>query len=399
MAFLLIWLLCFNCLHVKSFGADNGGPVIAMLGHGGFGNQVYQYLGLAASIRVARESNQINGSWECEFIFQDSSAGPADQKQNINLHGAYERFSWPHADCAAKESLSSVDNETMDNSKVSVVDLQRTDRKHRVLLITTKSCMFHSKGLCFIRGISTKKYWNALILLGSQVRLLDGDDRNREIRKVVGEKFLNESTICVHLRGKQYEHRQNNHSKVTSLIESVRLGIETYRQLQRAFPITAMTIITAMETKDVWQQSMRALPARDMDQLKSIGTVVMEGSRQLILRNVSILHELQTDEPESVLTPLEEGSTFDTADLVYLDLLRMTRCTWLVMAEPPGRGSFSGAAALWSGKHFCTSMQWLLCDPKVADTGNLSIITPWSDDHLDRFMSPPVFRAPRTSRW
>ena len=56
-------VLIYIMLLDQTFGQEN--PIIAMRGHGGFGNQVYQYLGLAASMRVAHEANKINSSWSC----------------------------------------------------------------------------------------------------------------------------------------------------------------------------------------------------------------------------------------------------------------------------------------------------------------------------------------------
>ncbi len=405
----MVKVLCRLIAFVMIFGGDlyglvteaslgEGNALIAMGGHGGFGNQVYQYLGLAASMRVAREANQISTSWECEFVFQDASVGPS--KHNfVKLNKAYERFSWPEEDCKAKKYFTSpvLPNTTQEILNFSVDELQKMiGSGYQVHVLTTKSCMYNSKSLCFMNGISTRKYWKTLMLLGSQIKLLYKDEqyakRNEQIRNLTREKYLDEKAVCVHLRGKEYEHHRNHQFKITSVKESLQLGLETYRQLNRTLEMTTLSIITAVGIDDVWNETLEILSVRDRTELDSINTVIMQGQHTLVKQKASELHEFPVEEDSHLGNWSRWSVTLDITNLLYLDLLRMARCSWLVIAEPLGRGSFSGTAALWSAKHYCTSMQWLLCDPKVAHASNLSTTIPWSQDLIKRLVKPPVYQ-------
>lgn len=370
-------------------------PIIAMQGHGGFGNQVYQYLGLAASMRVAREANMVNLTWGCEFVFRDSAVGPSDNSRFASLRNAHEYFTWPREECSALASLSRpLDRNTTHHIDFSVQRLQQIDDgAYRVLLITTKSCMFHSKSLCFLRGISSAEYWKALTLLGSQVKLTQTGTRaskNDKIMRSLGTQFINSHTICIHVRGKIYEHHRDHRHKVSVIVDSMLLALESVRQMRNnSVPITRVSIITGMEMESAWNESLLRLSLKDRTTLGQLDVTVMRGESPAVSTNNSELHKVALPEMPNT----KEVKPFDNTELVYLDLMRMFKCPWLVLAEPLGRGSFSGSAALWSGKHYCTPMPWMLCDPKMAERMQFNTSVPWSDNHLSRLVSPSSFHA------
>lgn len=375
-------------------------PIIAMRGHGGFGNQVYQYLGLAASMQVARESKLVNLTWGCEFAFRDSAVGPSDTHLFANLNRAFEYFTWPHDVCSARRSLSRpLDGNTTRHIEFSVEIIQRIGTmEQEVFLINTQSCMFHSKSLCFLRGIPSAEYWQALISLGSQVKLRQSGalaNKNEMIMRSIDTQFINGETICVHLRGKNYEHHRDQRHKVAAVVDSVLLALESIGRIrERGMLISGITIITAMEVESAWNESLQRLSEKDKAALHEVNVAVMRGRSLLLAANGSELREVRS----ALDNRTTESGQLDNTELMYLDLLRMSQCPWLVLAEPLGRGSFSGSAVLWSGKQYCTSMPWMVCDPKFAGDMNVTTSVPWSDNELSRFMHPFAFHTSKSKK-
>ena len=82
-----------------------------------------------------------------------------------------------------------------------------------------------------------------------------------------------------------------------------------------------------------------------------------------------------------------------TTDNIYLDLITMKQCSFLVVEEPLGRGTFSGSAAILSGKRYCTSLPWLLCNTETAQLANFTVENPWSDQNVKRLLNPRTFRV------
>lgn len=237
-----------------------------------------------------------------------------------------------------------------------------------------------------MRGISSAKYWEALILLGSQVKLLqtgEQAERNKEIIRSLDTQILNNKTICVHMRGKRYELRRDERSKVGVVLRSVLLALESVKEIrERGVPISGISIITLMEVQSVWGKMMQHLSVKDKAVLGEMTVAVIRGTNPLIATNSSELLGIHNT---------TESYQLDNAELVYLDLLRMSHCVWLAVSEPLGRGSYSGTAALWSGKKYCSSKPWMLCDPKSAEAVNITTSMPWSDDEMGRLQNPKEF--------
>lgn len=364
-------------------GANN---LLALKGCAGFGNQMYQYLGLAASMRVAREASLVDPSMQCEFVFDEARVGPSDLDRVANLNRAYELFSWPHDDCSVRSSFSRhlLKNSTVEIENLTLESIRNSSVRLGVYNINGNNCKFHSKSLCFLRGISTEAYWKALTEIAWTVSLRYNDNPQASILRTSVRNLydvipIRRSTLCVHVRGKGYEHhRGSRRRKVSVLFESLRLAIQTFSQIKHA--VSHIHFITAMDVQSVWSESINKLSGEGLQLLRTAKVTIKNENIQMIMN------------PAAALANASVAAASAT-DNIYLDLTTMTQCPFLVIEEPLGRGTFSGTAALLSGKQYCTAMPWLLCNSDAAHHANFTAENPWSDSNTNRLVNPKMFRA------
>lgn len=360
--------------------------LIALKGCAGLGNQIYQYLGLAASLRVARDAKLIDSSIRCEFVFSEAAVGPSDKDRKgrlANFTRASEIFSWPRDYCSIRASFSTqfAPSTTVNIQNLTLDSIQDTSKS--VYNVDGNHCKFHSKSLCFISGISTAKYWQALTAMASVVTLrsdnLEASLIRRRLRKIDSAVSIGNSTLCVHVRGKGYEHhRGSRRRKVSVLVENLRLAIETYRQIKHS--ISHIHLITAMEIESVWSDGIETLSETSLQLMHSTKVTVKNENLQMLVAADNTLVNISYDNAS-------------TTDNIYLDLITMKQCSFLVVEEPLGRGTFSGSAAILSGKRYCTSMPWLLCNTETARLANFTVENPWSDQNVKRLLNPRSFRV------
>lgn len=251
-------LIIFSWMkHVHSVGMK----IVALKGNGGFGNQVHQYLGLAASIRVAKQAELIDTRLHCEFVFQDATVGPSDKDKFANFSRVHNMFTWPNEYCTVRPSYSmpfqNITKQVIYN--LTVESLRNSTPA--IFIVMGDHCKFHSKSLCYMHGISTREYWKSLSNLASLTKFRSDNNTSAMTRINLKKNTahhrmisIGENTLCVHLRGKGYEHHTGKLShKVRALANSLRLVVKTMHSLRRS--IAHVHFIAAMDVKKVWLSS------------------------------------------------------------------------------------------------------------------------------------------------
>ena len=400
------WLLFLFFLRQQVLNAgirnddDANYHYIGLHGHAGLGNQLYRYVSLSAIISSAKRLGLIDSQWRCEFSFSDSGVGPVKSDTN-RYKDLGERLTFPKEGCAVHtclrtnrdscRSASQVYNSwpsTLPNISISslqgMILLGRnvgesTDKSQNIrVLLPSKVCYYMSKGFCYMRGIDRTIFWEEVSKIASAIQLnfrgSYGTSNYKIISKLNGlQPPIDDSTLCIHVRGKMTEHRgpkwvsRDVFLSFDSALKFLLSNLDSKR-------FTMIRFISLLDISSVLEKVFKSLKPSEFSQLAAL--------------NIPLVHNNRIITPNGQHTLIQakkSSEKMSVTENVFLDLLTMNKCSFLVLEEALGRGTFSGSSVLWSRKMYClgryetphNSSHRIMCSNKTYNDG-ITTLTPWS---------------------